>query len=156
VIQMQGSIVGLFAAHQGGVPKPSVETLHIIENGCVGDKQNDTKHHGGPNRAVCLFSEEVLQLLQQENHPIFPGSVGENVLMSGVPWENVRPGTQLHFSDVILEITSDAPPCGTIKESFEKGQFKRISAKINPHSTRWYAKVIQSGTVVTGESVTVN
>jgi len=153
---MKGSIVGLFAALEGGVPKPSVQTLHIVESGCIGDKQNDTKHHGGPNRAVCLFSEEVLQTLQQEGHSIFPGSVGENILTNGIAWANLSIGSQLQFDQVLLEITSDAPPCRTIKESFSNGSFKRISVKVEPESTRWYAKVIQAGVVVVGESVTVN
>tara|TARA_B110000495_G_C22416141_1_gene263968 strand:+ start:19 stop:480 length:462 start_codon:yes stop_codon:yes gene_type:complete len=153
---MQGSIVGLFASLTGGVPKPSVETLHIRENGCVGDKQNDMKHHGGPNRAVCLFSEEVLRILQRENHPIYPGSVGENILIKDIPWDHVAIGTQFHFEQVIIEITSDAPPCQTIKGSFLNDEFKRISTKIYPQSTRWYAKVIQSGVVVAGEHFILN
>ena len=153
---MQGSIVGLYAALEGGVPKASVQTLHIVESGCIGDKQNDTKHHGGPNRAVCLFSEEVLQTLQQEGHSIFPGSVGENILINGIQWANISIGSQLHFDQVVLEITSDAPPCRPIKESFLNGTFKRISAKIEPESSRWYAKVIQAGVVAVGESVALN
>jgi len=153
---MQGSIVGLFAALQGGVPKPSVQLLNILDHGCVGDKQNDTMHHGGPNRAVCLFSSEVVNRLHNEGHPIYPGSVGENILVQGIPWDVISIGTQFHFNQVILEITSDAPPCRTIKDSFLNEEFKCISAKIYPHSTRWYAKVIQSGEVVTGENVILN
>ena len=64
---MQGSIVGLFAALEGGVPKPSVQTLHIVESGCIGDQQNDTKHHGGPNRAVCLFSKKFFTLFNTKD-----------------------------------------------------------------------------------------
>ena len=153
---MQGSIVGLFAALEGGVPKPSVNTLHIVESGCIGDKQNDTKHHGGPNRAVCLFSHEVLQTLQQEGHSIFPGSVGENILLNGIQWANISIGSQLEFDQVVLEVTSDAPPCRTIKDSFLNESFKRISVKIEPESTRWYAKVIQAGVVAVGEAVILN
>ncbi len=153
---MQGSIVGLFAAPEGGVPKPSVKTLHIVESGCIGDKQNDTKHHGGPNRAVCLFSHEVLQTLQQEGHSIFPGSVGENILLNGIQWANISIGSQLEFDQVVLEVTSDAPPCRTIKDSFLNESSKRISVKIEPESTRWYAKVIQAGVVAVGEAVILN
>ena len=153
---MQGSIVGLFAAPLGGVPKPKVQTLHVTENGCLGDKQNDLKHHGGPNRAVCLFSSEVLTTLTHEGNPIFPGSVGENVLVQGIDWDAVQIGTQFHFKNVILEITSDAPPCRTIKASFTNDEFSRISVKKYPFSTRWYAKVIQEGELITGESATIN
>ena len=153
---MDGSIVGLFAAPEGGVPKTEVSTLRVHENGCIGDKQNDLKHHGGPNRAVCLFSSEVLSELSNEGHPIFPGSVGENVLVQGIDWSSVHIGTQFHFKNVILEITSDAPPCRTIKDSFSNDNFSRISLKKYPSSVRWYAKVIQDGILFIDESVTIN
>lgn len=153
---MSGSVVGLFAAPNGGVPKAEVANLRVHELGCTGDKQNDLKHHGGPNRAVCLFSSEILTELSTEGHPIFPGSVGENVLLQGIDWRNVRVGTQFHFQTVILEITSDAPPCRTIKESFLNSEFMRISVKKHPFSSRWYAKVIQGGELVTDEFVTIN
>tara|TARA_B100001758_G_C18279606_1_gene540891 strand:- start:397 stop:858 length:462 start_codon:yes stop_codon:yes gene_type:complete len=153
---MNGSIAGLFAAPNGGVPKPEVPMLLVHEKGCIGDKQNDLKHHGGPQRAVCLFSAEVLSELSSEGHPIYPGSVGENVLIQGIDWSLIQIGTQFHFKNVILEITSDAPPCRTIKASFSNDNFSRISVKKYPSSARWYAKVIQEGELFTNDKVTIN
>ena len=153
---MPGSIVGLFAAPKGGVPKPLVHQLEITTEGCVGDLQRDKKHHGGPDKAVCLFSSEVLSQLQTVGHPIFPGSVGENVLVSDVDWNLVGVGTQFRFEEVVLEITSDAPPCKTIRESFTDGRFKSISVKVAPHLSRWYARVIIEGCLRMNEFVEIN
>ncbi|MBL6884101.1 MAG: MOSC domain-containing protein [Candidatus Poseidoniaceae archaeon] len=153
---MLGSIAGLYAAPKGGVPKPLVEELLVQLNGCVGDFQRDKKHHGGPNKAVCLFSLEVIRHLQENGHPIYPGSVGENILVEGVQWEKVGVGTVFHFAEVILEVTSDAPPCKTIRESFTNGKFKEISVKVAPHLTRWYAKVLSEGSVKIGDTVEFN
>lgn len=153
---MPGSIVGLFAAPKGGVPKPLVHQLEITTEGCVGDLQRDKKHHGGPDKAVCLFSSEVLSQLQTAGHPIFPGSVGENVLVSDVDWNLVGVGTQFRFEEVVLEITSDAPPGKTIRESFTDGRFKSISVKVAPHLSRWYARVIIEGCVRMNEFVEIN
>jgi|TARA_B100001094_G_scaffold332710_1_gene405982 MOSC domain-containing protein YiiM len=153
---MPGSIVGLFAAPKGGVPKPLVHQLEITTEGCVGDLQRDKKHHGGPDKAVCLFSSEVLSQLQTAGHPIFPGSVGENVLVSDVDWNLVGVGTQFRFEEVVLEITSDAPPCKTIRESFTDGRFKSISVKVAPHLSRWYARVIIEGCLRMNEFVEIN
>ena len=153
---MPGSIVGLFAAPKGGVPKPLVHQLEITTEGCVGDLQRDKKHHGGPDKAVCLFSSEVLSQLQTAGHPIFPGSVGENVLVSDVDWNLVGVGTQFRFEEVVLEITSDAPPCKTIRESFTDGRFKSISVKVAPHLSSWYARVIIEGCVRMNEFVEIN
>jgi MOSC domain-containing protein YiiM len=53
-------------------------------------------------------------------------------------------------------VTSDAPPCKTIRDSFTDGQFTKISAKIEQKLTRWYAKVITEGQVYVGENVNFN
>ncbi|RJU80694.1 MAG: MOSC domain-containing protein [Candidatus Poseidoniales archaeon] len=153
---MKGSIVGLFAAPEGGVPKPLVEQLEVRVHGCVGDYQRDKKHHGGPNRAVCLFSSEVISHLQENGHPIFPGSVGENILVEGIQWEHIGVGSVFRFGSLTLEVTSDAPPCKTIQDSFTNGRFKEISVKIAPNMTRWYAKVIKEGHVKIGDDVVIN
>ncbi|HIF90784.1 MAG TPA: MOSC domain-containing protein [Candidatus Poseidoniales archaeon] len=153
---MKGSIAGLFASPKGGAPKPQVQRLDITVDGCIGDFQRDKKHHGGTQRAVCLFSEEVITTLQAEGHPIFPGSVGENILLREVDWNNLKVGSQLFFEQLVLEVTSDAPPCKTIRDSFTDGQFTKISAKIEQKLTRWYAKVITEGQVYVGENVNFN
>lgn len=153
---MNGSIVGLFAAPKGGVPKPLVQSLQITVDGCVGDFQRNKKHHGGPQRAVCLFSEEVITMLQAEGHPVYPGSVGENILLRGVDWKMIVIGSKFHFDELVLEVTSDAPPCKTIRDSFTDGCFKTISSKVAPNLTRWYAKVITEGQVHIGEDVILN
>ena len=153
---MNGSIAGLFASPNGGVPKPQVQQLQITADGCIGDFQRDKKHHGGTQRAVCLFSEEVIAALQEEGHPIFPGSVGENILLREVDWKKIKVGSQLFFQQLVLEVTSDAPPCKTIGDSFIGGKFTSISAKIKPNWTRWYAKVITEGQVNVDENVSIN
>ena len=153
---MNGSIAGLFASPKGGVPKLQVQSLQVTTDGCVGDFQRNKKHHGGTQRAVCLYSEEVINTLQTEGHPIFPGSVGENILLREIDWKSIKVGSQFHFDKLILEVTSDAPPCKTIRNSFSDVKFTKISAKIDPDLTRWYAKVITEGQVMVGEIVNLN
>lgn len=42
----------------GGVPKSRVNGAQVSRLGPVGDAQDDTIHHGGPDRAVCVYSRE--------------------------------------------------------------------------------------------------
>ena len=63
----------------GGVPKRRVEQCRITKLGLEGDRQTDLHHHGGPDRAVTLFSLDKLALLRAEGHPIAVGSTGENL-----------------------------------------------------------------------------
>src|SRR6266508_2701810 len=56
----------------GGVPKLPVPEAEITANGVSGDRQRDLRVHGGPERAVCLFSLDVIERLRAEGHPIAP------------------------------------------------------------------------------------
>lgn len=140
----------------GGVPKRAVRAARLTETGLEGDRQEDTVHHGGPERALCLFALERILELQAEGHPIFPGSVGENVTVSGLDWSALAPGSRLALGDeVLIEISGYAAPCRTIAASFERGQFKRISQKVNPNDSRLYARVLRTGRLEAGQEVRV-
>ena len=152
---LTGSVLGIFATEEGGVPKPSVDSIDVRLNGVHGERIRDTKHHGGPKRAVCILSNQTLQFLQQDGNPISGGSTGENLLIE-IEEDLLRPGVRLRFTQVELEITSPAPPCKTIKESFTNGDFKQISHTLNPQRTRWYAQVIQEGIISVDEIVEIN
>jgi MOSC domain-containing protein YiiM len=147
---MSARIIQL-AASKGGVPKLAVREARVTPVGLDVDVQKHKKIHGGPERALCLFSLEVLQMLQAEGHPIFPGSTGENVLISGLPWGTLAPGTRIALGDeVIVGLTRTATPCKNIAESFIGRDFKRLE---RPDQMRWYSRVIVEGTLRAGMPV---
>ena len=137
----------------GGVPKHPVPLTRLTVSGVEGDRQNDLKHHGGPSRAVSLFSSELIEALQEEGHPIRPGSTGENLTLRGVMWQDMAPGVRLRIGTAHLEITAPAPPCRVIRASFKAGSFTRISERTHSGWSRWYAKVLVEGTVTQGDQV---
>jgi len=139
----------------GGVPKRRIESAWVGALGVAGDRQDDPVHHGGPDRAVCLYSLEVIQALQGEGHPIAPGTAGENLTLSGLEWSIVVPGTCLRAGSAVLEIVSYTVPCRTIRESFVEHRFGRISQIANPGWSRVYARVLEEGEVRVGDPVTV-
>ena len=140
----------------GGVPKRPVREAEVTPTGLACDRQAHPKIHGGPERALCLYALEHITQLQDEGHPIFPGSIGENVTVVGVDWNTLTPGSRLALGDVvIIEITSYAGPCPTIAGSFTDGKFKRISQKKHPGESRLYARVIKTGLLATGQTVRV-
>lgn len=141
----------------GGVPKLAIREAEVTALGLTGDDHKFPDIHGGPERAVCLFSLERILELQSEGHPIFPGAVGENVTISGIDWSKVTPGQQLSLGDeVLVEITSYTSPCNSIPESFVDGEYQRISQKLHPGYSRVYARVLRPGRIVIGQPVQLN
>lgn len=136
----------------GGVPKAAVRQVHVTMLGLVGDRQRDTEHHGGSERAVTLYALEHILDLQAEGHPIYPGSIGENLTLVGLEWNKLAEGTRLRIGDeVLLELTRTAAPCSNISASFTDERIGRVSHKINPGWSRWCARVLQEGEIRVGD-----
>ena len=136
------------------MPKRPVVAALVTAHGVAGDRQLDLKHHGGPERAVCLYALERIDALAAEGHPIAPGTTGENLTIAGIAWEELQVGDRLAVGDhVVLEISGPAPPCNTIAGSFLRGEFKRISDKLHPGWSRLYARVLTEGLVREGAPV---
>lgn len=141
---------------RGGVPKHPVEQAAVTTEGIVGDYQRDRRSHGGPTRALCLFTIEEIQRLQAEGHPIAPGSAGENLTLEGLDLAALTPGTRLALGDEVeIELTSYTAPCDNIAASFADGDFTRISHKLHPGESRIYARVLREGTLTAGQTVRI-
>lgn len=138
---------------RGGVPKASAFEALVTEHGLDGDRQRDLRFHGGLDRAVVLYSLDIIRALQHEGHPIAVGSTGENLTISGVDWPSVAPGAELHIGEVRLLITKYASPCENIGPSFASEDFTRISQKRHAGWSRVCARVLAGGIVRLGDSV---
>ena len=137
----------------GGVPKLAQPETFIAAEGLRGDWQRDRRYHGGPQRAVCLYSLELIRALQAEGHPIAIGSIGENLTLSGIDWALMVPGAALEVGAARLELTDYAGPCGNIAGSFVDGSFVRVSQKKHAGWSRLYARVLREGAVRVGDPV---
>lgn len=144
----------------GGVPKTAVPRAKVCSAGIHGDG-HQYEHHGGPTRALCLYSLEPIESLAAEGHLITPGAIGENLTITGLDWERVAPGQKIMFADpvtrairpVMATVTEYATPCKKIRNLFKDGYMKRVSAVDHPGWARAYASVKGSGWLLPGDHV---
>ncbi|MEA2684249.1 MAG: hypothetical protein QOK05_2577 [Chloroflexota bacterium] len=139
----------------GGVPKRAVAEGVLGELGIAGDDHDDKVDHGGPDRALCLYSIERIRVLQAEGHPVAPGSMGENITIEGLDTARLKPGDRLAIGETEIELTSHATPCRTIRESFIDGGFSRVLHTPHPGDSRLYARVLRGGTLRQGDPIQV-
>lgn len=153
--QQNGRMGKLVAINRsgGGLPKLPVEEVRITEAGLEGDRQRNITVHGGPDRAVTLFSVEAIEAMNREGHPIAIGSTGENLTVSSLDWSLVVPGAKLQVGEVRLQITKFTMPCANVQESFTRGDSSRISQEKHPGWSRVCARVLSGGVVRRGDSV---
>jgi MOSC domain-containing protein YiiM len=150
----QGTVFAINVS-DGGVPKRSRESAALRREGLEGDRQQDLRYHGGPDRAVVLYSLELIRALQAEGHPITPGAIGENLTISGLDWAALRAGARLGVNDAVLEITEPAEPCRKLAACFADGRFTRVSEKSHPGWSRMCARVLRGGTVRVDDPVVI-
>ena len=151
---LEGRVTGLQRS-AGGVPKLPVDRAMVRTTGMEGDRQANRKYHGGPERALCLYSQERLDALAAAGHPVERGTLGENVTIAGLEWEEVQPGTRLRLGTVEAEVTGFATPCGKIAYGFADGSSARVGERANPGWSRVYVRILAEGQVAVGDAVTL-
>lgn len=152
---MPAGVLHSINVSNGGVPKRPRPSCFVGVNGLEGDRQRDLRYHGGPQRAVCLYSLDLIEALRAEGHSITPGSIGENLTIAGLDWAQMKPGARVEVGPVMLELTDYAAPCNNIAGSFQRRQYVRVSQKVNAGWSRLYARVITEGTLRVGDALKV-
>lgn len=147
---MSGRVIQV-SVSQGGVPKLPVLEAEVNEFGIIGDGHNDTANHGGPERALCLFSLERIQEMAREGHAIAPGVTGENITIEGIDWDEVVPGRTLRLGTTIVVVTRYTTPCWKNERWFKGGDINRMHQNVHPGWSRVYARVIHGGTICPGD-----
>ncbi|MDA0266272.1 MAG: MOSC domain-containing protein [Cyanobacteria bacterium] len=150
---MNGQIFQI-SVSPGGVPKTAIAQSTVTATGLAEDQQQTPGIHGGPERAVCLWSLEIIQQLQREGHSaLAPGCAGENVTLTGLDWSWVVPGVKVQLgATVMLQVASYAAPCRKNMHWFSDRRYSRISHKHHPGCSRVYARVLQPGVITAGDA----
>src|SRR5262245_13509427 len=150
---MTGRIVQINIS-PGGVPKRPVPTARVTRTGIEGDGHRNTALHGGPDRALCLFSLEQIEALQSEGHPVEPGALGENLTLVGFDWARVEPDAFFRLgAEVLVQTTRFTSPCANVRWAFLDGAYGRVSQARHPGWSRVYARVLVPGEIAAGDPV---
>jgi MOSC domain-containing protein YiiM len=152
---MPGATVFSINISRDGVPKRPASSAWIGVDGVEGDRQRNLQLHGGADRAVSLYSFDLIQALRAEGHPVEPGSLAENLTLAGVDWSLMVPGAYVEVGPVLLQLTTYVNPCRNVSDSFINGEFMRVSQKAHPGWSRLYARVLEEGIVTPGLSAFV-
>src|SRR6476646_5368843 len=104
---MTGTLVQVNTS-AGGMPKLPVLIARVTFAGVEGDWQKNRKVHGGPNRAICIYSVELYAWLNEQGIKVGNGDLGENFTTRGIDLQQLEPGDQLQIGGedgCIIEIT---------------------------------------------------
>lgn len=133
--------------------QPVAGPVEVGPLGLAGDHILDTKHHGGPEQAVYIYTvPDYAWWAQALGRPLAPGTFGENLLFSGLESAAVRLGQRFQVGAVLLEVASARVPCVTLAERMGDPTFVRRFREARRPGL--YARVLQAGPVQAGDPVT--
>ena len=122
----------------------------------VGDAQADLKNHGGPERAVNVYSADDFPdwRARLECPDLTNGAFGENFTVAGLgPEETVCIGDVFAIGDVRVQVTQPREPCWKLARKWNvKDLVKQVEQLCR---TGWYMRVLQEGYVEGGLPITV-
>jgi MOSC domain-containing protein YiiM len=148
------AIVGSSKPMRSGINKQPVDSAVIGELGLIDDAIVDTKHHGGTEQAVYLYSVEDYDFWTNElgGRTLVPGQFGENLTVDSFGPEELRVGDRFSIGEVELELTCPRIPCNTF--SAHMGVDRWIQRFRDARRPGPYAKVNHGGVVKPGMELT--
>jgi len=121
--------------------------------GLSGDHQYDRKHHGGPERALLMYSADHYPLWRGEwgRKDVGPGGFGENFTVSGVSEDTICIGDVFRIGEVRVEVSSPRTPCVNVAR--RHGIADLVASIVRNHRSGWYLRVLSEGWVEAGLEV---
>jgi len=120
-----------------------------------GDVQANRKYHGGPDKAICVYSSEHYPLWRVEcARPDMPfGSFGENLTLEGLTEEDVCIGDiYISPSGATIQVCQPRIPCVNVRRNWSASKLPGRMKETG--YTGFYARVLVEGILAAGETLT--
>jgi len=123
--------------------------------GLSGDQQYDRNGHGGPERALLMYSADHYPRWRGEwgRKDVGAGGFGENLTVSGVSEDTTCVGDVFRIGSVRIEVSSPRGPCSNLARRFGIPDLVRTVRE--NHRSGWYLRVLQEGWLEAGMALGV-
>lgn len=134
--------------------KQTAKEAFLSVDGFQGDGIADTKHHGGPDRAVCIYPGEHYSYWKKEFSCMLPTSTfGENLTVDGMLEKDICIGDMFTVGDAVIQVTQGRVPCSTISK--RTGLPGLMKGMINTGFTGYLCRVVKEGIVRSNSPITL-
>jgi MOSC domain-containing protein YiiM len=135
------------------VKQPVSGRIWVDKINLEGDQQADTKHHGGPDKAVLAYTARHYDKWRMEypDHEWNYGGFGENLTISGFDEHSVCIGDTFSIGEVILQVSQPRQPCHKLAWRHAMKNLPKIV--LDNDRSGWYFRVLQEGYLEAGQPV---
>lgn len=130
------------------VPGP----LYLGQEQLEGDGQADRVHHGGPDKAVCVYPLEHYAYWESVlGKTMGPAAFGENFTVTGLLEDEVCIGDVYRVGEAVVEVSQPRYPCFKLSQ---KHGIKELPAQVLATGySGFYLRVLQEGSVSAGDEL---
>ena len=133
--------------------QPVLVPLELGIEGLAGDQQANRRVHGGPDKAICVYSADHIAWWREElgTDEWGPGAVGENFTVTGQTEADVCLGDVYEVGDALVEVSQPRSPCQTLARRWARPDLpKRV---VRSGRSGWYLRVRRTGQVAPGAAL---
>jgi len=134
---------------------PVLGRVRLSSENLAGDGQADLTVHGGPDKAVCVYSADHYPLWRDELgvRECGPGWFGENFSVERQTETQVAIGDTYRIGTAIVQISQPRAPCWKLGRRWNRLDMpKRV---VQSGRTGWYLRVLETGDVERGDALTL-
>jgi MOSC domain-containing protein YiiM len=111
-----------------------------------GDGQADLIHHGGVEKAVCVYSYEHYPYFEKRlNSKLSHGAFGENLTVSGMLEKDICIGDVFRIGEAVLQVSQPRQPCFKLAKRYNLKELPLIFQETG--YTGFYFRVLNEGWV---------
>lgn len=139
---------------QTGINKSRVsEPVFLSSLKFNGDGQADLVHHGGIDKAVCVYSYNHYPYWEKElNRKLVYGAFGENMTVQDLLEEDVCIGDIFQIGEAVVQVSQPRQPCFKLAKKYDIPQLPLYFQ--NTGYTGFYFRVLKEGWVSPTDSLT--
>lgn len=133
---------------------PVSEALQLGQLGLEGDGVADLKHHGGVDKAVCVYPLDHYPYWQEILGAELPAAAfGENLSVSGMKEDEVCIGDIFRVGTALAQVSQPRQPCSTLAARYDRSDMVKLV--VDSGRTGFYFKVLQNGVVRQGDQISL-
>ena len=120
----------------------------------AGDRQADTRVHGGPRKAVYAYPSEHYAFWKEQLPDLDIaswGSFGENLTMTGLLEDDVHVGDRLRIGSTELVVTQPRMPC--FKLGLRMGRADFVKRFMDSERSGFYLSIAVEGDIAAGDTI---
>lgn len=131
--------------------EPVTSPVSVHKTNIEGDAQADLRVHGGPDKAICAYPLEHFVHWKDDLKLDLPsGGFGENFTTQGMLESDVCIGDIYRVGSSLLQVSQPRQPCWKLSRRWK---VKDLPARVQKTGkTGWYFRVLEEGTVKSGDS----